>query len=383
MQGESVSSLRIFMAKRDYYEVLGVSRNASEDELKKAYRKVAMKHHPDRNPGDKKAEENFKEASEAFEVLGDREKRARYDQFGHAAEGLGSGMGGFGGAGAGGFGDVFGDIFSEFFGGTGAGPSSRGERGSDLQYNMEISFEDAVFGTSKEIDVPRMETCDACSGLGAESEKDIRICGSCGGTGQQRVQQGFFSVATTCSSCSGRGKTIARPCKTCHGRTLVSNTKRIRVNIPAGVDSGSRIKLSGEGEHGANGGSSGDLYIVLRVEDHSLFERDGADIYCEVPISFAQATLGTDLEVPTLEGKARLKIPAGTQTHKIFRLKNQGIAQLRSSQRGDLHVRVVVETPTKLSARQKDLLKEFDDCCDQESNPIQESFVESIKNLFS
>ena len=371
------------MAKRDYYDVLGVSRNVSADELKKAYRKVAMKHHPDRNQGDKIAEDKFKEASEAFEVLGDQEKRARYDQFGHAAEGMGSGMGGFGGAGGSGFGDVFGDIFSEFFSGSSGSSAGRGERGSDLQYNMDISFDDAVFGSSKEIDVPRMETCDSCSGLGAESEKDIKICGLCGGTGQQRVQQGFFSVATTCSSCGGRGKTISNPCRTCHGRTRVSKTKRIRVNIPAGVATGSRIKLTGEGEHGANGGSSGDLYIVLRVKDHSLFERDGADIFCEVPINFSQATLGTDLEVPTLEGKARLKIPAGTQTHKIFRLKNQGIAHLRGGGRGDLHVMVVVETPTKLSGRQKELLKEFDYCSDGESNPIRDKFVESIKNLFS
>jgi len=371
------------MAKRDYYEVLGVSRNASSDELKKAYRKVAMKHHPDRNSGDKNSEEKFKEASEAFEVLGDKEKRSRYDQFGHAAEGMGSGMGGFGAAGGSGFGDVFGDIFSEFFSGSPGNTASRGERGSDLQYNMEIPFEDAVFGSSKEIDVPRMETCDSCSGLGAESEKDIKICGTCGGTGQQRVQQGFFSVATTCSSCRGRGKTISNPCKTCQGRTRVSKTKLIRVNIPAGVSSGSRIKLTGEGEHGVNGGSSGDLYIVLSVKDHSIFERDGADIFCEVPISFAQATLGTDLEVPTLEGKARLKIPTGTQTHKIFRLKNQGIAHLRGGGRGDLHVRIVVETPTKLSERQIELLNEFDDCCDDESNPIRDKFVKSIKNLFT
>ena len=248
---------------------------------------------------------------------------------------------------------------------------------------MEISFEDAVFGSSKEIDVPRMETCDSCSGLVAESEKDIKICNTCGGTGQQRVQQGFFSVATTCSSCGGRGKTISNPCKNCHGRTRVSKTKRIRVNIPAGVATGSRIKLTGEGEHGANGGSGGDLYIVLGVKEHSLFEREGADIFCEVPISFSQATLGTDLEVPTLEGKARLKIPSGTQTHKIFRMKNQGIAHLRGGGRGDLHVRVVVETPSKLTAKQKELLKEFDDCCEDESNPIRDKFVKKIKNLFS
>tara|TARA_Y100001970_G_C14169463_1_gene823281 strand:- start:35 stop:1150 length:1116 start_codon:yes stop_codon:yes gene_type:complete len=371
------------MAKRDYYDVLGVSRNASTDELKKAYRKIAMKHHPDRNPGDLKAEEKFKEASEAFEVLGDREKRSRYDQFGHAAEGLGGGMGGFGSSGGSGFGDVFGDIFSEFFGNSAGSSGSQHERGSDLQYNMEVSFDDAAFGSSKEIDVPRMEVCDSCSGLGAESERDINFCSSCGGTGQQRIQQGFFSVASTCGSCGGRGKTISNPCKSCNGRTRVSKTKRIRVNIPAGVASGSRIKLSGEGEHGPNGGPSGDLFILLSVKDHSLFERDGADIFCEVPISFSQASLGTDLEVPTLEGKARLKIPTGTQTHKIFRLKNQGVAHLRGGGRGDLHVRVVIETPTKLTSRQKELLKEFDECSDSNNNPIHDKFVEKIKNLFS
>ena len=371
------------MAKRDYYDVLGVSRNASADDLKKAYRKIAMKYHPDRNQGDKKAEEKFKEASEAFEILGDQEKRSRYDQFGHAAEGMGSGMGGFSGTGGSGFSDVFGDIFSEFFSSSGGTSSSRDERGSDLQYNMEVSFNDAAFGASREIDVPRMEICDSCGGLGAESEKDINFCGACGGTGQQRVQQGFFSVATTCRSCGGQGKTIANPCKSCRGQTRISKTKRIRVNIPAGVATGSRIKLSGEGEHGPNGGSSGDLYILLSVQDHSLFERDGADIFCEVPISFSQASLGTDLEVPTLEGQARLKIPNGTQTHKIFRLKNQGIAHLRGGGRGDLHVRVVVETPTKLTVRQKELLKEFDECSDSNSNPIHDKFVEKIKNLFS
>ena len=370
------------MAKRDYYEVLGVSRNSSADELKKAYRKVAMKYHPDRNPGDEAAEEKFKEASEAFEVLSDQEKRARYDQFGHAADGMGDGMGGFGGGGAG-FSDVFGDIFGEFFGGSGGRGGSRGERGSDLQYNMEISFEDAAFGTSKEINVPRMETCDTCGGLGAHSEKDIEICGTCGGTGQQRVQQGFFSVATTCSRCSGRGKTIRNPCKTCHGKTRVSKTKRIRVNIHAGVSTGSRIKLTGEGEHGTNGGSTGDLYIMLRVQDHAMFEREGADLFCEEPISFAKAALGTELEVPTLEGKARLKIPAGTQSHKIFRLKNQGIAHLRGGGRGDLHVRVILETPTNLTSRQKELLEECEDCCEAESHPLQDKFINTIKSLFS
>lgn len=369
------------MAKRDYYEVLGVSRDASADELKKAYRKIAMKHHPDRNPGDKKAEEKFKEASEAFEVLSDTGKRSRYDQFGHAAEGLGDGFSGM--HGAGGFGDIFGDIFGEFFGGAQEGRVRTGERGSDLQYKLDISFEEAAFGLSREIEIPRMETCNTCGGLGARSQNDIEVCNHCGGSGQQRIQQGFFSVATTCSQCGGRGQTIRNVCQTCRGRTRVSQTRRIRVNIPAGVSTGSRIKLSGEGENGSNGGTSGDLYILLHVQDHPVFEREGADLFCEVPVSFSQSALGSEIEVPTLEGKARLKIPAGTQTHKIFRMRNKGIADLRGGGRGDLHVRIVVETPTHLTARQKELLVEFEECCDESSHPLRDKFIDSLKNLFS
>ena len=371
------------MAKRDYYEVLGVSKTASEDELKKAYRKVAMQHHPDRNPGDKAAEEKFKEASEAFGVLRDKEKRARYDQFGHAAEGLGEGFSGFGNfSGGGGFNDIFGDIFGEFFGSSGGG-GNRGERGADLQYNLEISFEESAFGGSKEIDVPRMETCDTCGGLGARSERDIEICQACGGSGQQRIQQGFFSVATTCSRCGGRGKTIRQACNKCGGRTRIPKTKRLRINIPAGVNTGSRIKLTGEGEHGSMGGPPGDLYVALHVQPHPVFEREGSDLFCEVPVSFAQTALGTELEVPTLDGKARLKIPAGSQTHKIFRMRNQGIAQLRGGGRGDLHIRIVVETPTNLTSRQQELLEEFDSLSSDEHNPLRDKFFKGLRDLFS
>ena len=321
------------MPKRDYYDVLGVSKSSSSDEIKKAYRKIAMKFHPDKNPGDKNAEDKFKEASEAFEVLSNKEKRQRYDQFGHNAEGLGEGFGGF--SQGNGFGDVFGDIFGEFFGGSSERGSSRGERGSDLQYNLSISFEEAAFGSSKELDIPRMETCPKCGGLGAKSRDDIEICSRCQGTGQQRIQQGFFSVATTCSACNGRGKTIRNFCSKCNGNTRIRQVKKIRVNIPAGVDNGSRIKLTGEGEHGSSGGQNGDLYIVLKLENHPVFEREESDLFCEVPVSFSQAALGSDIEVPTLEGKARLKIPSGTQSHKIFRLRNKGIARLRSNSRGD------------------------------------------------
>ncbi|MGK5092501.1 molecular chaperone DnaJ [Deltaproteobacteria bacterium TL4] len=369
------------MAKRDYYEVLGVSRSASTDELKKAYRKIALKHHPDRNPGDSTAEDKFKEATEAYEVLSNQEKRARYDRFGHAADGLGGDAGA-----AGGFGDIFGDIFSEFFGGgqsRGRRSGSRGERGSDLQYNMEISFEEAAFGHSTEIDVPRLETCDTCGGLGARSERDIEICTVCQGTGQQRIQQGFFSVATTCGRCGGQGRTVKNPCPKCQGKTRTTKTRRLRVNVPPGIDTGSRIKLTGEGEHGSNGGPPGDLYIVLHVSAHSIFEREGADLFCEVPVSFVQVALGAEVEVPTLEGKAKLKIPAGTQTHKVFRMRGKGITYLRGGGRGDLHVRIVVETPTNLVATQKKLLEDFEQLSNEGSHPLRDKFVSKFKNLFS
>ncbi len=373
------------MAKRDYYEVLGVSNSASEDELKKAYRKIALKYHPDRNPGDQSAEEKFKEATEAYEVLSDSGKRSRYDRFGHAGVGQSpDGMGDFSGFGTGGLGDVFNDIFGEFFGGApGRGSRTRASRGSDLQYNLEISFEEAAFGHTTEIDVPRMEICGQCGGLGARSSKDVEVCGVCQGTGQQRVQQGFFSVATTCGRCRGEGKVIRTPCPICHGSTRVKKTKRIRVNIPAGVDNDSRIKLSGEGEQGYNGGPPGDLYIALRIQSHPIFERIENDLYCEVPISFAHAALGTELEVPTLEGTARLKVPSGSQTHRVFRLRNKGIVHLRGNRRGDLHVRIIVETPSHLTSRQKEILEEFESLSNEGSHPLHSKFMDKIKGLFS
>ncbi|MBF0286919.1 MAG: molecular chaperone DnaJ [SAR324 cluster bacterium] len=374
------------MAKRDYYEVLGVSNSVSDDDLKKAYRKIALKYHPDRNPGDQSAEEKFKEATEAYEVLSDSGKRSRYDRFGHAGVGQGSdGMGDFSGFGGSGLGDVFNDIFGEFFGASNGGRSSRTRafRGSDLQYNLEISFEEAAFGHTTEIDVPRMETCGQCGGLGARSSKDVEVCSVCQGTGQQRVQQGFFSVATTCARCRGEGKVIRNPCPTCHGSTRIKKTKKIRVNIPAGVDNDSRIKLSGEGEQGMNGGPAGDLYIALRIQSHPIFERVDNDLYCEVPISFTHAALGTELDVPTLEGTARLKIPAGSQTHRVFRLRNKGIAHLRGNRRGDLHVRIIVETPSHLTSRQKELLEEFESLTKEGSHPLHNKFMDKIKGLFS
>jgi len=350
--------------------------------LKKAYRKVALKYHPDRNPGNEEAENKFKEATEAYEVLSDQEKRSRYDQFGHAADGLGDGFGPGGFGAAGGFGDIFNDLFGDIFG-AGGGQRHRGERGSDLQYNLEIEFEEAAFGHARNIDIPRMETCGTCNGLGAKSERDIETCSTCGGTGQQRIQQGFFSVSTTCRACGGAGRTIRNPCGTCRGKKRIPRTKSIRINIPAGVSTGSRIKLSGEGEHGIDGGPAGDLYVMIRVKDHAIFEREGADLYCEVPISFSQATLGIELEVPTLEGKARLKIPPGTQTHKIFRLRAQGIAHLRGGGRGDLHVRIVIETPSKITPRQRELLEEFERLSDEDSLPLRDKFFTKIKGFFS
>ncbi len=374
------------MSKRDYYEILGVSKSISGDELKTAYRKVALKYHPDRNPDNKEAEEKFKEATEAYEVLSNEEKRSRYDRFGHAGVSQGA-VGGdpFAGfSGSGGLGDVFDDIFGQFFGGSSQrGSRSQAPRGSDLQYNLEVSFEEAAFGHTVELDIPRLETCGQCGGLGARSSSDIEMCGVCQGTGQQRVQQGFFTVATTCSRCKGEGKIIRNPCPACNGSTRIKKTKRLRVNVPAGVDNGSRIKLSGEGEQGPNGGSAGDLYVVLHVKEHPIFEREDNDIYCEIPIGISQVALGTEIEVPTLEGKARLKIPQGSQTHQVFRLRNKGIAHLRGNRRGDLHVRIIVETPTNLTSGQRELLEEFERLSNERSNPLHTKFMNKIKDLFS
>ena len=376
------------MATRDYYEILGVPRAATEDELKKAYRQLAMKYHPDRNPNNKESESRFKEASEAYAILSDKAKRAQYDQFGHV-EGNGSpGGADFGGFGPGGpFGDVFGDIFSDFFGGQ---TRSRGRggplRGSDLQYNMDITFEQAAFGHATEVNIPRLETCDACGGLGAKSSKDVEVCAYCHGTGQMRIQQGFFSVATTCSHCRGQGRLIRTPCPKCRGEGRTRKTHKLRVTIPAGVDTGHKLKLSGEGEHGVQGGPAGDLYIAINVQPHPFFQREDADILCEVPVTFVQAALGGDIEVPTLEGKVELKVPAGTQSQKVFRLRGKGIAQVRGGGRGDQYVRVIVEIPASLTARQRELLKEFaqseSEAEQRKHYPLKDKFVSKIKEMF-
>ena len=375
------------MAKRDYYKVLGVARTASPEELKKAYRKLALKYHPDRNPGDKKAEELFKECSEAYEVLSDPQRRSRFDQFGHAGSDMGgtSGAGGnpFGGAG---FGDIFGDVFSEFFG-AGSSPrgggANRGQPGADLSYNMDLTFEQAAFGYSTDLVIPRLDSCDRCSGSGAKSSKDIEVCPVCHGTGQQRIQQGFLSVATTCSQCRGNGKIIRNACTQCHGKGRVNVRKKLKVNIPAGIDSGARVKLSGEGEAGLNGGPNGSLYLNINVLKHSIFERDGYDVYCQVPISITQAALGTELEVPTLGGRAKLNVAAGTQNDSIYRLKNKGIAHLHGNRIGDLYVKIVVEVPTNLTKEQKNLLQEFAKISGEESNPMKQSFMDKLKEFLA
>ena len=369
------------MAKRDYYEVLGISRSASPDEIKKAYRKLALKYHPDRNPDDKKAEETFKELSQAYEILSDSQRKSQYDQFGHAAESMG-GAGGnpFQGTG---FGDIFGDVFSEFFGGSSRRSGSRGQPGADLSYNMDLTFEQAAFGYSTELVIPRMELCDACGGSGARSSKDIEVCPVCSGSGQQRIQQGFFSVSTTCSQCRGNGKFIRVPCPRCSGRGRVNVKKKLKVNIPAGIDTGARVKLTGEGEAGTDGGRRGNLYLIITVLEHPIFERDGYDIYCQIPISITQAALGCDIEVPTLEGRAKVTIPAGTQNDRIFRLRNKGISRLQGSGRGDIYARIVVEIPTNLSRRQKELLKEFSAISKEDCNPMKKSFMTKLKEFIS
>lgn len=372
------------MAKRDYYEVLGVSRDVSAAELKKAYRRVAMKHHPDRNPGDKASEDKFKEASEAYEVLSDAQKRAAYDQFGHAGVDQSGGMGG-GAAGAGGFGsfsDIFGDVFGDIFGGGGGrrgGPS----RGADLRYNLELSLEDAVRGTSVQIKVPTLVACDTCDGSGAKKGSSPKTCTTCGGMGQVRMQQGFFSVQQACPTCRGKGTIITDPCGSCHGQGRKEQTKKLSVKVPAGVDTGDRIRLSGEGEAGAEGGPAGDLYVEVHVKRHEIFERDGADLFCEVPVDFVDAALGGELEVPTLDGRVKLKVPAETQTGKLFRLRGKGVTPVRGGPRGDLMCRVVVETPVDLTSKQKDLLRDFQATMKGGKNsPRQSSWFDGMKNFF-
>lgn len=370
------------MSKRDYYEVLGVDKGVSEKDLKKAYRRVAMKYHPDRNPDDKEAEDKFKEASEAYEVLSDSQKRAAYDQFGHAGvEGQG-GMGG--GQGFGNFSDIFGDVFGDIFGG-GGGQRGRGgpARGADLRYTLDLSLEDAVKGTSVKIRVPTLVSCETCSGSGAKPGTSPVTCTTCGGVGQVRMQQGFFSVQQTCPNCRGKGTIISDPCVDCHGQGLIEETKTLSVKVPAGVDTGDRIRLAGEGEAGADGGPSGDLYVQVAVKEHPIFQRDGKNLYCEVPISFVDAALGGELDVPTLDGRVKLKVPAETQTGKLFRLRGKGVTPVRGGSAGDLMCRVIVETPVNLSNKQKDLLKELKQSMSGDKNsPKQSSWFEGMKNFF-
>lgn len=371
------------MSKRDYYEILGVAKDVDKKELKKAYRKIAMKHHPDRNEGNKESEEKFKEASEAYEILSDEQKRGAYDRYGHA--GVDGSQGGGHGGGAGGFGDIFGDVFGDIFGGGGGGGGRRGgpQRGSDLRYTMTLSLEEAVKGCEKKITIPTLAPCDPCDGSGAKPGTSAKTCSTCGGQGQVRMQQGFFAVQQTCPSCRGQGTTIEDPCNSCHGRGVKEETKTLNVKVPAGVDTGDRIRLSGEGEAGAMGGPAGDLYVQMNVKDHAIFERDGHNLYCDVPISIVDAALGGELEVPTLDGRVKLKIPAETQSGRMFRLKGKGVTPIRSSSPGDLMCRVQVETPVKLTEHQKKLLKEFQASLKGEKHsPQKNTWFAGVKKFF-
>jgi molecular chaperone DnaJ len=376
------------MSKRDYYTVLGINRDASEEDIKKAYRKLAMKHHPDRNPDDKTAEAKFKEAKEAYEVLSDQRKRAAYDQFGHAGV---DNSGGFAGArggpeGFGGFADAFGDIFGEIFGQQGRGGRGNGVyRGADLRYNLELSLEDAARGAEVKIRIPTMEECETCHGSGAKPGTEPKQCPTCHGRGEVRVSQGFFSIQQTCPTCHGRGKVVAEPCGTCHGAGRNKKHKMLSVKIPAGVDQDDRIRLTGEGEAGLNGGPPGDLYVVVNLKQHAVFQREGADLHCEMPISFATAALGGELEIPTLDGHATIKIPPETQTGQTFRLRNKGIRPVRGSVHGDLYCHVAVETPVKLTARQKELLREFESINAEDPgkhNPRAKGWLDKVREFF-
>lgn len=369
--------------KKDYYDVLGVSRNVDEAELKKAYRRYAMKYHPDRNQGDVKAEDKFKEAKEAYDVLSNSQKRAAYDQFGHAGvDNSAAGHGGFSGAGAG-FGDIFGDVFGDIFGGGQGG--TRANQGVDLRYNLELPLEQAVAGTTVKIRIPKMVACETCKGSGAKKGSTPVDCSTCGGVGQVRMQQGFFSVQQTCPQCRGAGKIITDPCSTCRGQGRVQDTKTISVKVPEGVDNGDRIRLAGEGEIAENNGPSGDLYVHISVKEHPIFVRDDTDLYCEVPISFATAALGGELEVPTLDGKVKLKIPLETQSGKLFRLRSKGVHSVRSSTKGDLLCRVIVETPVKLDRNQKELLHQFEQSMlsqGTKNSPQVNSWMDGVKRFF-
>ncbi|MCE0499703.1 MAG: molecular chaperone DnaJ [Methylacidiphilales bacterium] len=380
--------------KRDYYVVLGVERTATAEEIKKAYRKLAVKHHPDKNPGDKSAEEKFKELGEAYEVLSNPDKRSAYDRFGHQAfapGGMGgAGMGGmhdpfeifrevFGGGGRGG--GIFGNFFDEAFGQEGGERGGRG-RGSDLRYDMRITFEEAARGVEREIEIVKLQACDTCHGSGAEPGAKITSCPTCGGHGQVAVTRGFFNIAQTCPRCRGAGQTIEKPCHACHGEGRVEKKAKIKIKIPAGVEDGTRLRSSGQGEGGVRGGPPGDLYVVLHVEAHDIFEREGTDLFCNVPISFAKAALGGEVRVPTLDGSAVLKVPVGTPSGKVFRLRGKGLPEVHGRVVGDLHVKLYVEVPTKLNLDQKHKLQIFAESCDETTNPEESSFFRKAKDFF-
>ncbi len=372
--------------KKDFYEVLGINRDASEEEIKKAYRKLAMKFHPDRNPDNPKAEDQFKEAKEAYEILSDSQKRAAYDQYGHAGVDPQAGFGGAGGAGFGdAFSDIFGDIFGQSRGGGGSGRSNV-YRGADLRYNLEISLEDAARGSETKIRIPTMDECESCDGSGAKKGTEAKTCPTCNGHGQVRMQQGFFSIQQSCPKCHGTGRYIPTPCPSCHGAGRIKSHKTLSIKIPSGIDEGDRIRLSGEGEHGVNGGPSGDLYVQIHLKEHGVFTRDHDDLHCEMPVSFTIAALGGEIEIPTLDGVARLKIPAETQSGKVFRLRGKGIKGIRSVGRGDLMCHVVVETPINLTNKQKDLLREFETISQQDSglhNPRAKGWMDKVRTFFA
>jgi molecular chaperone DnaJ len=383
------------MAKKDFYEALGVAKNASDDEIKKAYRKMAMKYHPDRNQGDKakEAEEKFKEIKEAYEILSDSNKRAAYDRFGHAGvdPNMAGARGGPGGEGFGGFADAFGDIFGDIFGGAMGGAAGRGGRsaafrGADLRYNMEITLEQAAKGFATDIRVPSWDSCETCHGTGAKPGTSPKTCGTCGGSGAVRMTQGFFSIQQTCPTCHGSGKVIAEPCTSCHGEGRIKKNKVLEVNIPAGIDEGQRIRLGGKGEPGMNGGPPGDLYVEIRIKPHEVFQRDGDDLHCEVPVSLVTAALGGDVEVATLGEKVSINVPEGTQSGKTFRLRGKGIKGVRSSVPGDLYCHVNVETPVRLNDRQKKLLREFEASLKEgggKHSPQTKGFMDKMKGFFT
>lgn len=376
------------MAKRDYYKVLDLPRNATEAEIKKAYRRLAMKYHPDRNPEDHEAEEHFKEAKEAYEVLSDSGKRNVYDQYGHqgieASRNASAGAGGFHGAEA--FSDIFGDVFGDIFGGARRGGASQVYRGADLRYEIALDLSEAVFGRTVEIDVNKLSECEVCHGSGAARGSNPVTCDTCSGTGQVRISQGFFTLQQTCPHCRGSGRIVRNPCDHCLGQGRVRSSKKLSVKIPPGVDSGDRVRLTGEGEAGRNGGPAGDLYVEVQVREHPIFERDGMHLSCEVPISIATAALGGSVEVPTLDGQVVLKIPAETQSGRVFRLREKGVKSVRGNTRGDLFCRAVIETPVNLSHEQRALLRELEESLRTDGHkhaPRQKSFLEGVKRFFS